>query len=140
MSPEPQALDLSKVVWPDVMDLQTAALYVGVSAQYARQLAKKGDLKGTKGEGNQWAFKKSDLDVFKNTPRKRGGGGGGRRGDGKLYQIRVKYEHLEKVKTALGQFDIELEPRYKYQGKKDKKAAPKPGQPSQATPSPTAHK
>jgi len=110
-------LDLSKVKFPDVMDLRTAAIYLGLSEMRVRTLAREGELAGTKTEDGRWAFAKADLDEFKSRPPKphaRGGGGGRPRGEGKAWIIKVKYADLEAVQAALAQFGIEMQPRYDY--------------------------
>jgi hypothetical protein len=108
-------LDLN---FPDVMNLRLAAVYVDLSEQRLRTVAREGTVKGTKTEDGAWSFTKKDLDAYlemkATQPR-----GGGRRGDGKLWIIRVKYENLEAVKAALEPFGIELQPRYNYQKQKE---------------------
>jgi len=113
------ALDLSQIKFPDVMDLRTAALYLGVSEMRVRTLARddKSGLKATKDEDGKWAFRKADLDAYKSAPRTRKGGGGPR-GDGKAWIINVKHADLEKVKNALKPMGIELSPRYNYEAMK----------------------
>lgn len=100
--------------FPDVMNLRLAAVYVDVSEQRLRTVAREGRVKGKKDENGAWIFSKADLDVYleekKTQPRR-----GGTRGEGKLWIIRVKYENLEEVKATLGKFGIELQPRYNYE-------------------------
>jgi hypothetical protein len=105
-------LDLSNVKWPEVMDLRTASIFLDLSEMRVRTLAREGGLPASKDDEGSWAFKKSDLTTYKNTPHARKGGGGGPRGDGKGWVIKVKFEDLEKVKAALAPFKIELQPRY----------------------------
>jgi hypothetical protein len=107
-------LDLSNVKWPEVMDLRTASFFLDLSEMRVRTLAREGGIPSSKDEEGNWAFKKADLQVYKDTPhvRKGGGGGGGPRADGKTWKIKVKFEDLEKVKAALGNFKIELKPAY----------------------------
>lgn len=104
--------------FPDVMNLRLAAVYVNVSEQRLRTVAREGTVKGAKDDNGAWMFTKADLDEYlqmkATQPR-----GGGQRGDGKLWIIRVKYENLADVKEALAAFDIELQPRYNYQKQKE---------------------
>jgi len=117
-------LDLSKIVFPDVMDLRTAALYLGVSEMRIRTLARTpaSGLKSGKDENGKWSFKKSDLDAYKSTPRVRKSTAGGVRGEGKAWIINVKHGDLEKVKAALKTFAVELQPRYNYAAMKEYQA------------------
>lgn len=108
-------IDLSKVQFPDNMDLRTASIFLGLSEMRVRALARDGSLVGSKDEGGAWVFAKKDLETFKATPRvRKGGGKTGPRGDGKSWVIKVKFQDIEKVKEALGEFGIELTPRYDY--------------------------
>lgn len=106
-------IDLSNVVFPDVMDLRTAAIYLGLSEMRVRTLAREETLPGGKDESGTWQFTKNELDIFKETPRVRKGGGR-KQGEGKAWIIKVKYADLEGVKEALANFGIELQPRYNY--------------------------
>ena len=132
-------VDLSNVKFPDVMDLRSAALFLGVSEMRIRTLAKdpQSGLKAGKDENKKWSFKKSDLEAYKNTPRVRSAGGP--RGDGKAWIINVPHAKLEQVKNLLKQQGVELQPRYDYEkmkayrtkrdaALKAKPAAPKPVQ------------
>lgn len=126
-------IDTSQIKFPDEMDLRTASIFLGISEMRVRTLARQKALPASKDENGKWVFKKSDLQTFKDTPRARGGGGP--RGEGKAWIINVKHADLEKVKAALAQFSIALQPRYNYaaqkayrakraaQGKGPKKAA-----------------
>jgi hypothetical protein len=107
-------IDLSKVQFPDQMDLRTASIFLGLSEMRVRALARSEELPGSKDASGAWLFTKAELTTFKNTPRTRKGGGGGPRGDGKSWIIKVKFQDLEKVKEALAPFKIELKPRYDY--------------------------
>jgi len=112
-------VDLSNVKFPDVMDLRTAALYLGVSEMRVRTLARDGGIAGTKEEGSgKWLFTKLILDGYKNTPRARKSGGGRVSADGKAWVINIKPADYEKVVTALKAFNIELKPRYNYAAQK----------------------
>lgn len=128
------SIDLSKVQFPDVMDLRTAAIFLNISEMRVRTLARTGELKSSKDDG-KWAFKKADLEAYKNTPRARKSGGP--RGEGKAFVINVKHADLEKVKGALKQFGIELQPRYNYAKMKEyraKRDAAKKATPARPTP------
>lgn len=105
-------IDLSKVSFPDVMDLRTAAIYLNLSEMRIRALARDGSLKASKDDHGMWEFHKADLDAFKSTPRPRKTGVV--RGDGKLFVIRVKYADLADIKAVLQEYGIELQPRYDY--------------------------
>ena len=107
-------IDLSNVVFPDVMDLRTAAIYLGLSEMRVRTLAREEALPGEKDDSGAWQFIKDELDIFKETPRVRKAGGGRKQGEGKAWIIKVKYADLEGVKEALADFGIELQPRYNY--------------------------
>lgn len=109
---EPVQLDLSQIDFPDVMDLRSAALFLGLSEQRVRTLAREEQIPASKTESGAWAFNKSDLETWKSTPRVRKSGGP--RGEGKMYKVRVKYADLEKAKAALAEFGIELQPAYNY--------------------------
>lgn len=107
-------LDLSKVQFPDSMDLRTAAIFLGLSEMRIRSLVRdeKSGLKANKVE-NSWVFAKKDLEAYRDAPRARkSGGGGGTRGEGKKWIIDVKHADLEKVKNALKTMGIELTPRF----------------------------
>lgn len=113
-------IDLTKIQFPDVMDLRTASIFLEMSEMRVRTLARDGDIKATKTEDGtvaKWSFKKADLEAFKATPRTRKATA--QRGDGKAWIIHVKYEVIEKVKAALKPFSIELEPRYDYAHQKE---------------------
>jgi hypothetical protein len=112
-------IDLSQIKFPDVMDLRTAALYLGVSEMRIRTLARDeaSGLKSTKDGAGKWQFTKKDLEAFKASPKTRKGGGGPR-GEGKAWVINVNHADLEKVKAALKQFGIELQQRYNYEAMK----------------------
>lgn len=103
--------------FPDVMNLRLAAVYVDVSEQRLRTVAREETVKGTKDENGAWSFTKADLDEYlemkATTPR-----GGGTRGEGKLWVIRVKHDVIKEVKAALEPFGIELQPRYNYEKQK----------------------
>ena len=114
-------IDLGNVVFPDVMDLRTASIYLGLSEMRVRSLARDESLKASKDEGGVWQFAKADLDAFKVTPRTRKASSKPR-GDGKAFIIRVPYQALEDVKEALGDFGIELQPRYNYAKQAEYKA------------------
>lgn len=103
--------------FPDVMNLRLAAVYVNISEQRLRTVAREETVKGTKDENGAWSFTKEDLDAYleKKATQPRAGG---QRGDGKLWIIRVKYENLKGVKEALEPFGIELQPRYNYEKQK----------------------
>lgn len=116
------ALDISKLDFPDTMDLRTAAIFLELSGTRVRTLARDGDLPAGKDEAGHWQFDKAELEAYKAQPKTRKGG---RRGDGKLWQIRVKYADLEQVKQALAPFGIELEPRYNYERQKAYRAKKK---------------
>ena len=108
-------LDISKLDFPDEMDLRTAAIYLQLSGMRVRTLAREGDIPAEKNDAGHWMFDKADLDEYKAKPKVRRRG---RRGDGKLWQIRIKYVDLEQVKQMLmDNFDIEVEPRYSYERK-----------------------
>lgn len=132
-------IDLSKVQFPDQMDLRTAAIYLGLSEMRVRTLAREESLKAHKDDAGTWVFKRADLDAFKTAPRVRKAGGP--RGEGKLWIIRVKHTDFEAVKTFLASKGIELQPRYdyakqaEYKAKKAKaKAAPAAKPATPATP------
>jgi hypothetical protein len=137
---QPESIDITKIQFPENMDLRSAALFLGLSEMRVRALARKGDIKATKNDDGHWVFSKAMLTQFKNTPRARGGGGP--RGDGKAWIIRVKYADLEKVKTFLKSLGIELQPRYNYEKQKayrakraaSQKDAPKVAPAAQAKP------
>ena len=112
-------VDLSGVKFPEQMDLRTAALYLGVSEMRIRTLAREGELKGTKDEGNKWLFGKAVLDGFKATPHVRKSGGGRVSAAGKAWVIHVKPADYEKVLAALKPLGIILEARYDYVGQKE---------------------
>jgi len=108
-------IDLSKVQFPDQMDLRTASIYLGLSEMRVRALARSEELPGAKDDAGAWVFAKADLDTFKAAPRTRKSGNkGGTRGEGKAWIIKVKHQNLEAVKAALAEFGIELLPRYDY--------------------------
>ena len=114
-------IDLSKVVFPDVMDLRTASIYLGLSEMRVRTLARDEALKATKDGDGVWQFAKGDLDTFKVTPRTRKASTKPR-GEGKSFIIQIKYQDLEGVKEALADFGIELQPRYNYAKQAEYKA------------------
>jgi hypothetical protein len=117
MATQDPVIDLSQINFPDQMNLRLAAVYLNLSEQRVRTLLRENKIPGAeKSESGAWVLTKAILDEFKQTHRSRGGGG--RRGDGKLWQIRVKYENLADVREALGKFGIELEPRYNYERQK----------------------
>lgn len=114
-------IDLSNVVFPDVMDLRTASIYLGLSEMRVRALARDESLTATKDEGGAWQFARTDLDAFKVTPRTRKASTKPR-GEGKAFIVKVRYQDLEGVKEALADFGIELQPRYDYAKQAEYKA------------------
>ena len=117
-----KTLDISKLNFPELMDLRTAAIYLELSGMRVRTLAREGDIGATKDEAGHWEFAKGDLDAYKAKPRTRKSG---QRGDGNLWQIRIKFKDLEGVKKALAPFGIELQPRYNYEKQKEYRAKQK---------------
>lgn len=76
-------VDTSKLSFPDLMDLRTAAMFLNVSEMRIRTLARTKVLVATKDpESKKWVFKKTDLEAWKNTPHVRGVSTGPR-GEGK---------------------------------------------------------
>jgi hypothetical protein len=115
--PKDPVIDLSQINFPDQMNLRLAAVYLNLSEQRVRTLLREEKVPGAvKSDSGAWVLTKEGLDEYKETRKTRGGGT--RRGDGKLWQIRVKYKDLEDVREALAEFDIELEPRYNYERQK----------------------
>jgi hypothetical protein len=106
-------IDLSKVSFPDTMDLRTAAIYLGSSEMRIRTLARDGSVNASKSETGQWLFAKADLDTFKATPHVRKSGTRSA-GEGKSYIVKIRFADHEPVKAFLGQYGIELQPRYDY--------------------------
>lgn len=105
--------------FPDVMNLRLAAVYVNVSEQRLRTVAREGTVKGSKDDSGAWTFTKADLDEYLEMKKTMPRGGGGTRGEGKLWIIRVKHTDIKEVKAALEPFGIELQPRYNYQKQKE---------------------
>jgi hypothetical protein len=123
------ALDISKLDFPDTMDLRTAAIFLQLSGTRVRTLARDGELPASKNEAGHWQFSKAELEEYKAQPKP----ARGRRGDGKLWQIRIKYKDLEQVKKVLmEQFGIEVEPRYNYERQKEYRAKRKAQEKAQA--------
>lgn len=108
-------LNVEALDFPDVMDLRTAALYLDLSEQRTRTLAKEGDIEAWKTESaGHWRFNKEDLDTYKAMPRTRKSGGF--RGDRKYWRMQVEHTDLEEVTEFLAEtFDIEVEPMYAYE-------------------------
>ena len=114
------ALDISKLDFPDVMDLRTAAIFLQLSGTRVRSLARDEEIPASKNEAGHWQFNKAELEEYKKQPKVRKAG---RRGDGKLWQIRIKYKDLEEVKQVLMErWGIEVEPRYNYEKQKEYRA------------------
>jgi len=108
-----KTVDTSAVKWPDVMDLRSAAFFLGLSEMRTRTLAREETLPAHKDEDDNWAFNLKDLQAYQAQPKARKtGGGGGPRGDGKGWVIQVKFADLEKVKGLLAPLGITLLPRY----------------------------
>lgn len=113
------ALDTSKIVFPDVMDLRAAAVFLGMSEMRIRALARDGSLKAAKNaETGKWEFKKVDLTAYQNTPRERKAGVRSS-ANGKAWVVNVTAENLEKVKAALAPFGVTLQPRYNTAAQKE---------------------
>ena len=111
-------IDMSNVKFVDPLNLRDAAIFLGMNENNVRAAAQGGRITATKNEANQWQFKQADLTTFKNTPRRTGGGG--KRGDGKMFIVRIKHTDLEAVKGALSKYGVELQPRYTYKPKSKK--------------------
>ena len=107
------ALDISKINFPDQMNIRETALFLGVGEQRIRALVRSGELKSYPVEGSTAkVFHKNELVAFQNAPRKAGGRKEGVAG--KAYVIHVTGEKLAAVQNALKAQGIELEPRYNY--------------------------
>lgn len=114
-----QELGIDKNAFPAEMNLRLAAVYLNLSEQRVRTLARDETVPGaTKDESGQWVFSKQGLNEYlTQAPKARGGGGP--RGNSKKWVVDVKHADLDKVKAALKPFGIELEPRYNYQKQKE---------------------
>jgi hypothetical protein len=122
-------LDISKISFPDTMDIRETSLYLGVGEQRIRALVRSGDLKADNSSG-KLMFSKRDLDAFKAQPRKTGGAR--KEGvAGKAFVIHVTADKLQAAQRALEGLGIKLEPRYNYAAQKAyqaKRRAAKNGQ------------
>jgi hypothetical protein len=123
------ALDISKINFPEEMNIREAALFLGIGEQRIRALVRSGELTVEKRD-NANVFKKGVLQAFKDAPRKTGGRKEGNAG--KAYVIHVTGDKLAAVQDALGKIGVQLEPRYNYEkmrayqkGRRDKLNAQK---------------
>jgi len=108
------AIDISKIQFPDPMNIREAALYLNLGEQRVRTLHRTEELKADDTSG-RLMFKKADLDAWKAQPRKTGGGARAEGAAGKAYVIHVTGDKLAAVQKALEGAGIKLEQRYNYE-------------------------
>jgi excisionase family DNA binding protein len=108
----------ANVVFPDVMDLRLASVYLSVSEGRIRTLLREGTIKSTKDDNGHWSVTKADLDAYvqvkATSPRKSGGASG----TGKAYIVKVPFAKIQVIKDALAKEGVELLPRYDYSKQK----------------------
>jgi hypothetical protein len=105
-------LDISKLEFPDPMNIREASLYLSLGEQRVRTLHRENVIPADDSTG-KLLFSKKDLDAFKAQPRK----AGGTRKEGaagKAYVIHVTADKLAKVQEFLNGQAIQLENRYDY--------------------------
>jgi hypothetical protein len=102
-------LDLSNVVFPDVMDTLTAGLFLGCDRNRIKALYREGKIEGEQDEAGRYLITKKSLEAYKATApatSERTVAGG------KTYVIKLTPDQLQPVKDALSTFGVELKQRY----------------------------
>jgi hypothetical protein len=125
-------IDLSKITFPDQMNIREAALFLNIGEQRIRALSRSGELKVTKNGAGQNVYAKADLEAFRNLPRKSGVRKEG--AAGKAYVIHVPAEQLVAVQDALSKLNVKLEQRYNYAAQKAYQAKRRAAQKANAAP------
>lgn len=113
----PEEMDpFAGVVFPEVMELRIASVYLDMSETRLRTLLREGRIKATKDEETgKWQIKKADLDTYNATKGTRTSAGPRKQqGEGKAWLVKVPYAKFQAVKDALAILGIELLPRYNY--------------------------
>jgi len=104
------AIDISKIQFPEQMNIREAALFLELGEQRVRTLHRAGTLAASDTTG-RLMFVKKDLEAFKSTPRVRNTS---ERAAGKAFVIRVTGDKLAAVQKYLEGQGIKLEQRYDY--------------------------
>lgn len=105
------SIDISKIQFPDQMNIRETALFLELGEQRVRALHRSGTLAASDKDG-RLMFAKKDLEAYKSTPRTRNTG---QRAGGKAFVIRVVGDKLPAVQKFLETQGIKLEQRYDYE-------------------------
>jgi hypothetical protein len=125
------------LTFPDKMNLRLASVFIDMSEQRLRTLARENAIPGAaKDEGGNWVFTKEGLAEYNELRASGSTRKVAVRGDGKAFVIRVKPQDLTDVKEFLATKEIELEPRYNYAKQREYQARRKAEKAAQATAQP----